>query len=110
MQSVGLKVLADVNLDTVGLCRRNVRKTPASVTVVSPEILALESMTGMSGHIAGNKTAQCIQATLNMGKNKANVTCFEVVTRSLSAMCAGCVKTFLIAETAKSRAEKRAHT
>lgn len=87
MQSVGLKVLADVNLGTLGLCHRNVRKTPVPITVVSPEILALESMTGMSGHIAGNKTAQCIQATLSMGGNKANDTCFEVGTRSLSAMC-----------------------
>ena len=73
-------MLADVNLDTVGLCRRNVRKTPAPVTGVLPEILALESMIGMSGHIARNKTAQCIQATLSMGENKANDTYFEVGT------------------------------
>jgi len=71
---------ADVNLDTLGLCRRNVRKSPAPLTVVSPEILDLESMTGMSVHVAGNKTAQCIQATLNMEESKANDTCFEVGT------------------------------
>ena len=49
-----------------------------------------------------------IEEVRHRGYDLSQGTLFRVT--CLSAVCPGCVKTFLAAETAKNRAENRAHT